>query len=66
MHATRSYDDGELVGRPVFDVLPVATVPELNAFIQAPAVDATIKGMSGLKRCGGSCQLAIHLTDNCV
>ncbi|MFT4714624.1 MAG: PAS domain S-box-containing protein [Candidatus Azotimanducaceae bacterium] len=56
------YGDGELIGRPVFDVLPVATVPELNAFIQAPAVDATIKGMSGLKRCGSSFQLAIHLT----
>ena len=56
------YDHGELIGRPAFVVLPVSSVKELNAFIKAPATDATIKNMVGRKQSGNSVRLAIHLT----
>ena len=48
------YDHGELIGRPAFVVLPVSSVKELNAFIKAPATDATIKNMVGWKQSGNS------------
>lgn len=56
------YGDGDLMGRPVFDVLPVASVAELNAFIEAPAIDAIVKGMIGRSRNGNPLPLAVHIT----
>jgi PAS domain S-box-containing protein len=56
------YGDGDLMGRPVFDVLPVASVSELNDFIEAPAIDAIVKGMIGRHRNGNPVPLAVHMT----
>ena len=56
------YDDGDLIGRRVFDVLPVSSLSELNAFITPPANDVTIKDMIGQKQSGDPVRLAIHLT----
>lgn len=56
------YDGDELMGRPVFDVLPVTSVSELNAFIESPAVDAIVKGIIGRNRDGDPVALAVHMT----
>lgn len=64
-HATDrlfGYRDSDLMGRPVFQVLPVASVSELNAFIEAPAMDAIVKGMIGRSRTGNPVPLAVHMT----
>ncbi|MDA3858221.1 MAG: PAS domain-containing sensor histidine kinase [Roseovarius sp.] len=56
------YSADELVGRPAFDVLPIRSVPELNAFIAPPAIDAIIKGMIGRSQRGEPVPLAVHMT----
>ncbi|WP_299794418.1 PAS domain S-box protein [uncultured Marivita sp.] len=56
------YGGDDLIGRPVFEVLQVASVAELNAHIKAPAVDAIIKDMSGWNRSGELIPLAVHMT----
>lgn len=56
------YGGDDLQGRPVFDVLPVASVAELNAFIEASAVDAIFKGMIGRTRGGQPIPLAVQMT----
>lgn len=54
-------DDG-LLGKPVTDFLPVASLEELSAFIKPPATDAVIKGMIGKTASGKPVPLAIHMT----
>lgn len=56
------YDGDTLIGRSVFDVLPVTSVAELNAFIEPPAIDAIVKGMIGKKRGGAPVALAVQIT----
>lgn len=54
-------DDG-LMGRTVFEVLPVASVSELNAFIEPLAIDANVAGVIGRNRDGSPVPLAIQIT----
>jgi PAS domain S-box-containing protein len=56
------YGDGDLMGRPVFDVLPITSVAELNAFIESPHIDAMVKGIIGRHQSGDPVPLAIHMT----
>lgn len=56
------YGGDTLIGRSVFDVLPVTSVAELNAFIEPPAIDAIVKGMIGQKRDGEPVSLAVQIT----
>lgn len=56
------YSVHALSGRPVFDVLPVASVAELNALIAPGADDVIIQGMMGQKRSGSEVSLGIHIT----
>lgn len=56
------YSDDKLMGRSVFDILPVRSVTELNAFIEPPAIDAIVKGMVGQDCNGEPVPLAIQLT----
>lgn len=56
------YRESDLMGRPVFEVLPVESVAELNSFIIAPAIDAIVKGMVGQSRNGKPVPLAVHMT----
>ncbi len=56
------YGDDGLMGRLVFNVLPIASVAKLNALITPPAMDAVIKGMIGQKRGGNAIPLEIHVT----
>lgn len=56
------YSADDLMGRPVFDVLPVRSVAELNVFIESPAIDAIVKGMIGRTRRGDPVPLAVHMT----
>jgi PAS domain S-box-containing protein len=61
-HRLFGYDCDDLIGRAVFEVLSVASVEELNAFIEPPAIDAIIKDMTGRKRSGDPIPLAVQLT----
>ncbi len=56
------YASGELMGRPVSDILPVASLAELNAHIKSPAVDVTVKGMIGRKKGGDAIVLGVYIT----
>lgn len=56
------YGGDDLMGRPVFDVLPVTSVAELHAFIEAPAIDAIVKGMIGRTLGGDPIPLAVQMT----
>jgi PAS domain S-box-containing protein len=61
-HRLFGYDGDDLMGRPVIDVLSVASVEELNAHIEPPAIDVIIKDMGGRKKSGDPIPLAIHMT----
>lgn len=61
-HRLFGYDGDDLMGRPASLVLPVASVAELNAHIEAPAIDAIIKDMVGTKKNGSPIPLAVHMT----
>jgi len=56
------YGSADLMGRPIFDILPVASLAELNAFIKAPAIDAIVKGMIGQTLSGEPILLAVQMT----
>ena len=56
------YDGDNLMGRPIFDVLPVQSVAELHAFIEAPSMDAFVKGMIGRNISGDPIPLTVQLT----
>lgn len=56
------YSGDALMGRPVFDVLPVRSVSELNAYIKPPADNVIIKGMIGRLNSGHTVPLGIQLT----
>jgi PAS domain S-box-containing protein len=55
------YRDNELMGRSLFDILPVASMSYLNAFIIPPTSNALIEEMNGRKRCGDVVSLNIKL-----
>lgn len=61
-HRLFGYDGDDLMGRPVFEVLPVASVAELNAFIEPPAIDTIVNGMIGRNQRGEPIPLAVHMT----
>lgn len=56
------YASEGLMGRPVSDILPVASLAELNAHIKPPAIDVTVKGMIGRKRSGDAILLGVYIT----
>ncbi|WP_226779149.1 sensor histidine kinase [Oceaniglobus trochenteri] len=56
------YDVGALQGRPVSDVLAVASAQDLGALIEPPAIDAIVKGMTGRMRSGEPVPLGIQMT----
>lgn len=56
------YDENDLVGRPVIEVLHLASSKELNAYIQPPATGAIIKDVIGRSRTGNPIPLVIQLT----
>lgn len=56
------YNGDKLIGCSVFDILPVTSVSELNAFIEPPAIDGIVKGMIGRNRDGRPVPLAIQIT----
>ncbi|QIE45552.1 PAS domain S-box protein [Pseudohalocynthiibacter aestuariivivens] len=56
------YSDDNLSKQMIFDVLPVDSVKELNAYIPPGDFDAIIKGIIGRRQDGASVLLAIHLT----
>tara|TARA_R110002051_G_scaffold83650_9_gene148324 strand:- start:5888 stop:7711 length:1824 start_codon:yes stop_codon:yes gene_type:complete len=56
------YSDDKLIGVSVFNILPVTSVSELNAFIEPPAIDGIVKGMIGRNRDGDAVPLAIQIT----
>ncbi|MBB5723242.1 PAS domain S-box-containing protein [Loktanella ponticola] len=61
-HNVLGYDVDALIGQPVFGILPVTSVAELNAYIEPPAADAIIKRMVAQKKNGGSIPLSAHMT----
>ncbi|SEM03195.1 PAS domain S-box-containing protein [Roseovarius azorensis] len=61
-HGLFGYDPDVLIGRAVFDLLPVTSVSELNAHIKPPAIDAVVKGMIGRKCNGAPILLAVQIT----
>ncbi|MFP7675594.1 PAS domain S-box protein [Marivita sp. S0852] len=56
------YDGDTLIGRPIFDILPVRSISELNTFIKPPAIDAIVKDMIGRNRDGDPIPLAVQIT----
>ena len=61
-HRLFGYDGDELMGRPVSEVLSVASVDELNARIEPPAIDAIIKDVMGRSKTGNSIPLVVQVT----
>lgn len=53
---------GHLLGRSVFDILPVTSLAELNAYITPPAIDVTVKGMIGRKKGDDPIALGAYIT----
>jgi PAS domain S-box-containing protein len=56
------YGRGELMGQPVFNILPVTSVLELNALIPESASSVIIEDITGSQLCGSSLRLAGQLT----
>ena len=56
------YDNDELMGRDICDVLCIESLAELNAFIEPPAVDAFIKEIAGHHKNGDLLTLSVHVT----
>lgn len=56
------YPDGTLVGRPISDLLPVATAADLSALVPPPASYKVVRGMMGHNRQGTPIELAVHIT----
>jgi len=61
-HRLFGYDGDDLMGWPVTDVLPVASVAELNTRIKPPAIDAIIKDFIGRSKTGNPIPLVVQLT----
>ena len=61
-HNLFGYDDGDLTGRTVVEVLQIASTEQLAAHIRPPAFDALIKDIVGRKKGGQPIPLAIQLT----
>ena len=52
----------ELIGRSAFNILPLASTAELNAFIVPQKIDTVIKGIKGRKKDGTLVTLGIQMT----
>jgi PAS domain S-box-containing protein len=61
-HRLFGYDGDDLMGRPVSEVLSIASVDELNARIEPPAIDAIIKDVMGRSKTGNSIPLVLQVT----
>ena len=61
-HRLFGYDGDDLMGRPVSEVLSIASVDELNARIEPPAIDAIIKDVMGRSKTGSSIPLVLQVT----
>ena len=61
-HRLFGYDGDELMGRPVTDALSIASVKELNAHIDPPAINAIIKDVTGRNKSGIPIPLVVQLT----
>lgn len=56
------YSCADLAGRSICDILPVASLEELNGFIKPPAIDVLVKGMIGRQKSGDPVLLAAQIT----
>jgi|TARA_R110000850_G_scaffold242171_1_gene366820 PAS domain S-box-containing protein len=61
-HRLFGYDGDDLIGRPVSEVLSIASVDELNARIEPPAIDVIIKDVMGRSKTGSSIPLVLQVT----
>ena len=61
-HQLFGYDPDDLIGRPMFQVLQIASIADLDARIRPPAIDAVIKDVIGQKKGGARIPLAVQVT----
>lgn len=61
-HRLFGYEGNELVERPVFEVLSIASVDELHAQIEPSAIDAIIKDVMGRSKAGNPIPLVVQVT----
>lgn len=56
------FTGNELIGHSAFNILPLSSIAELNAFIVPPRIDTVIKGIKGCKKDGTLITLGIQMT----